>query len=386
MGKLIMKTKARVIAFYLPQYHPTEINDKYWGKGFTEWTNVAKARPLYKGHYQPQIPADLGFYDLRLPEVRLAQAEMAREAGIEGFCYWYYWFGNGIKTLEMPINEVIRTHEPDFPFCIGWANHDWSNKTWQKNSAFAETVTFLKQEYPGKDDYIAFFNEIKPALTDERYIRIDNKPVFYIFDAESVPDFGVLKNTFNTLARENGLDGIYFIGRADPIGKIHAGKMKQQLAEAPERYKKLLDMGYDALNSASTRRAELAAGGMMSKIICGLREKLTGYSMHRYDYEKLMDCYYMPEDELEYVYPQVIPRKDKTPRQGRNALLYSGSTPERFRRVLRRALKCVEGRDYEHRIIFLNAWNEWGEGMYMEPDLEFGHGYLDALKAEICDE
>ena len=126
-------TKARVIAFYLPQFHPVPINDKYWGKGYTEWTNVAKAKPLYRGHYQPQIPADLGFYDLRVPEVSVEQAKLAAEAGIEGFCYWYYWFGRGKKILEMPIERMLASGSPDYPFCIGWANHDWSNKTWQKN-------------------------------------------------------------------------------------------------------------------------------------------------------------------------------------------------------------------------------------------------------------
>ena len=124
--------KARVIALYLPQYHPVAENDKYWGKGFTEWTNVAKAKPLFKGHDQPRIPADLGFYDLRLPQVRKEQAELAKEAGIEGFCYWHYWFGNGKEVLQMPFDEVVKSGEPDFPFCLGWANHDWTTKTWEK--------------------------------------------------------------------------------------------------------------------------------------------------------------------------------------------------------------------------------------------------------------
>lgn len=137
-----IKRKARVIAFYLPQFHPTPENDAMWGKGFTEWTNVAKAKPLFKGHYQPQIPADLGFYDLRLAQVRKEQAEMAEEYGVEGFCYWHYWFGNGKTILDMPFNEVLKSGEPNFPFCLGWANHSWSNKTWQKTAGLSKDVEF----------------------------------------------------------------------------------------------------------------------------------------------------------------------------------------------------------------------------------------------------
>ena len=143
--------KARVIAYYLPQFHPVPENDKFWGKGFTEWTNVAKAKPLFRGHVQPRIPADLGFYDLRLAEVRKEQAALAKEAGIEGFCYWHYWFGNGKQVLEMPFNEVVKSGEPDFPFCLGWANHDWTTKTWDKGKSLMNSTMIFKQEYPGEE-------------------------------------------------------------------------------------------------------------------------------------------------------------------------------------------------------------------------------------------
>ena len=129
---ILMNRKARVIAYYLPQFHPIPENDEYWGKGFTEWTNVGKAKPLFKGHYQPRVPADLGYYDLRMSEIREAQADLARDAGIEGFCYWHYWFGNGKQLLERPFNEVLASGKPDFPFCLGWANHSWTTKTWKK--------------------------------------------------------------------------------------------------------------------------------------------------------------------------------------------------------------------------------------------------------------
>ena len=202
--------KARVIAYYLPQFHPVKENDRFWGKGFTEWTNVAKAKPLFRGHYQPRIPADLGFYDLRLPEVREQQAELAREAGIEGFCYWHYWFGNGKMLLQRPFEEVLSSGKPDFPFCLCWANHSWSTKTWDKDSSKTKNSIIAEQLYPGDEDYIAHFNYCLPAFKDHRYITIEGKPVFGIYEPFFLPDAKHFMNIWRELAIENGLKGIYF--------------------------------------------------------------------------------------------------------------------------------------------------------------------------------
>lgn len=195
--------KARVIAFYLPQFHPVEVNDKYWGKGFTEWRNVAKARPLFRGHNEPRIPADLGYYDLRMPEVREQQAELAKEAGVEGFCYWHYWFGNGKEVLERPFDEVVRSGDPDLPFCLGWANHSWTTRTWTKIKSNAEDSYIFRQEYPGEKDYIDHFYRLLPAFKDNRYITVDGKPLFLIFDLNGFNDFINFKNVWNNLAEEN---------------------------------------------------------------------------------------------------------------------------------------------------------------------------------------
>lgn len=159
--------KARVLALYLPQYHPVPENDMWWGKGFTEWSNVTKAKPLFRGHYQPKLPTDLGFYDLRLPEVREEQAKLAKEAGIEGFIYWHYWFGNGKRLLERPFNEVLESGKPDFPFALAWANHTWSTKTWK--SAIGETAkkgVIMEQTYPGIEDYTEHFYYALKAFKD----------------------------------------------------------------------------------------------------------------------------------------------------------------------------------------------------------------------------
>ena len=169
------KNQVRVIAFYLPQYHPTAENDQWWGKGFTEWTNVGKARPLFHGHYQPRVPADLGYYDLRVPETRIEQAEMAEKYGVEGFCYWHYWFGNGRQLLQRPFQEVLASGKPDFPFCLSWANHSWEDKQFSKEGTHR---VLMEQLYPGEADETAHFNTLLPAFKDHRYICVDGKPVF----------------------------------------------------------------------------------------------------------------------------------------------------------------------------------------------------------------
>ena len=381
-----MKTKARVIAYYLPQFHPTKINDKYWGKGFTEWTNVTKAKPQYRGHYQPQIPADLGFYDLRLPEIRQAQADMARENGVEGFMYWNYWFGNGKKILEMPIEELIRTAKPDFPFCVGWANHDWSNKTWQKTKRFTKDTVFLKQEYLGKQDYTDYFYYLLPMFRDHRYIKVDEKPLFYVFDPDSCPDMKEFIQLWQHLAEKNGIPGIHFVARADSIGKADEIYKKNFMNEVKARYDRYIDMGFDAVSSMNFRRAEILATGFFKKIIRNIRRKIFGYALNSHDYMKLTEHYYTDEDKLDYVYPQITPRKDKTPRAGKNALVYTGSTPEKFRIAIKMALEKIKDKDDEHKILFLNSWNEWGEGSYMEPDIVWGHQYLDVLREEIVED
>ena len=192
MDNIIKKNKVRLIALYLPQYHPIPENDKWWGKGFTEWTNVGKAKPLFRGHYQPRVPADLGYYDLRVPETRQAQADMAKNYGIEGFCYWRYWFGNGKQLLERPFNEVLSSGEPHFPFCLGWANHTWMEKLW---TVGLKNKTLINQTYPGVADYTAHFYSVLPAFEDKRYIAVDGKPFFLIFNPFDSPEIKVFIET-----------------------------------------------------------------------------------------------------------------------------------------------------------------------------------------------
>ena len=379
------KKKARVIAYYLPQYHPTEINDKYWGKGFTEWTNVAKAKPSFRGHYQPQIPADLGFYDLRLPEVREEQAKLARQAGIEGFCYWHYWFGNGKRILEMPFNEVLKSGKPDFPFCLGWANHSWSNKTWKKSEGFQKDVVFLEQLYPGDEDYIKHFYTVLPAFKDHRYITVNGKPLFLIYAPDDFKDVTHFIELWNKLAHQNGLKGIHFVARTTSVGSLKPNISKSKLMGAiNSHYDSYIRKGFNAVASSTLKQAEILSKGYYKKMLNLLLEKLDiKIAKERYDYRNIIKNLYFEEDKRLDVYPQLVPRWDKTPRQGKNAEVFYNSTPKAFKKSVEFALECIKDKPEEEKILFLFAWNEWGEGAYMEPDLQYGHGYIDALREAL---
>src|SRR5262249_26983694 len=194
----------RAIAFHLPQFHPIPENDKWWGKGFTEWTNVVKAKPLFPGHYQPHLPADLGFYDLRLPEARAAQAELAADYGIYGFCYFHYWF-HGRQLLERPVNEILRTGEPDFPFCLCWANESWS-RPWDGG----EKEILIEQCYSEADD-LAHIRALLPFFLDERYIRVMGCPFFGVYRASKLPDPQRTTDLWRREAVRAGLKGLFLV-------------------------------------------------------------------------------------------------------------------------------------------------------------------------------
>lgn len=381
--------KARVIAFYLPQFHPIPENDQWWGKGFTEWTNVAKAKPLFRGHYQPRIPADLGFYDLRLPEVREQQAELAREAGIEGFCYWHYWFGNGKMLLEKPFQEVLHSGKPDFPFCLGWANHSWKTGTWTRNGS---DQMIAEQQYLGESDYTMHFNHVLPAFKDPRYITVDGKPLFVIFDPYGLPMDFIL--TWRKLATENGLPGIHFVGYTfNSLGRPLYNAQGEQVTrgyfntdEVQKYYNYLTqELHFDAVIPIGTYRAEILT---KNRYWFALQRKLsTAWNINikaLYQYDKVMRHYYAPEDSSENVYPSLLPQWDRSPRSGMNGI-YINSTPEKFEKTLKEALKLIENKQTEHKILFLKSWNEWAEGNYVEPDLKYGHGYLDVLRRQLLE-
>lgn len=380
--------KARVIALYLPQYHPIPENDKWWGKGFTEWFNVAKAKPLFKGHYQPKIPTELGFYDLRLPEVREQQAELAREAGIEGFCYWHYWFSHDKKLLERPFNEVLESGNPDFPFCLGWANHSWTNKSWEAGTKKVKESTLMEMVYT-EEEYLLHFQDVLPAFIDKRYIKVDGKPIFVIFDPEGLPANFI--PCWRKLAKDNGIGDIHFVGIMSNLAGFKYNEkgekeyyMVKPTDPAAPRYQYVLDKGFDAVNSRGVFRAELAVRGRWHKYKVEIFRRFLGVDLlNKFDYKKIVKHIFVSEDKWENVYPTILPNWDRSARSGKKANIYDDSTPENFEKHLIDALEIVAEKTDEHKILFLQSWNEWAEGNYVEPDIKYGHGYIDVLKKHL---
>jgi len=347
----------RAIAFYLPQFHPIPENDEWWGKGFTEWTNTAKAKTLFRDHYQPHVPADLGFYDLRLPESRIAQADMARENGIEGFCYYHYWFA-GKRLIERPFNEVVESGEPNFPFCLCWANQTWTG-IWHG----APNRILIEQTYPGRKDYEAHFNELIKAFSDPRYMTVDNKPIFIIYNPTDLPNSKEFVDIWQELAIKAGLPGLFL------IGINHNDKWK------PE------EVGFDAsiLQKLPPKIKRVPLRYPSRK----LDQHFKDYQLTIYDYEEVMHTFLRKETTPHLEIPCVIPNWDNTPRSNLNGLVLHNSKPEFFRAVLKQAIDKVANLEVEKRIIVIKSWNEWAEGNYLEPDIKFGHAYLDVMKEEL---
>jgi hypothetical protein len=361
-----MEAKARVIAFYLPQYHPIPENDEWWGKGFTEWTNVGKAKPLFKGHYQPRVPADLGYYDLRVPETRKAQADMAKEYGVEGFCYWHYWFGNGKRLIERPFSEVVVSGEPDFPFCLAWANETWKGF----DHGLKNRNVLIEQLYPGVADYTAHFYEVLSAFKDKRYIKVDGKPIFMIYKPLATPEVQVFMDTWKILALENGLKGIYFVG--------HHNDLRNSLEQ-------IKNSGVDAVNTTRLNNYIINHRSFLQKVAGRLKKFFLGTaSAYAFSY-RIMSNYFIvaEEDKQEEVYPSIIPGWDHTARSGREGLVMTNSTPDLFEKHVSEVVELIQNKQEEHKIIFIKSWNEWAEGNYMEPDLKWGKKYLEALKRKI---
>lgn len=331
--------RARLIAFYLPQFHPVPENDAWWGKGFTEWSNVAKARPLFPGHYQPHIPAHLGFYDLRLPDTRAAQAALAAQHGIEAFCYWHYWF-HGERLLHTPFDEVLASGEPDFPFCLAWANESWSRR-W-----LGDDKEILKKQTYSADDDVNHARWLIEAFTDRRYLRVNGRPLFLVYRPTDLPDPRRTVEILRSECEQRGEPAPYLLGIDAHCPHIDCRTL-----------------GFDG-----TVDFEPQLG-----VLPGIGED--GLKVHQAD-EARRAMRALPKPWPRH--PSVYVAWDNSPRRGANAMVIVGS-PEEFESALRTAVDGVAEQPADERLVFVNAWNEWAEGNHLEPDLRHGLAYLEAV-------
>lgn len=353
----------RTLAINLPQFHPIRENDEWWGRGFTEWTNVAKAKALFSGHRQPRVPADLGFTDLRLAETRAAQAALARSYGITGFCYYHYWF-EGHRLIERPFNDILSSGEPDFPFALCWANETWSRR-WMGE----EREILIKQTYSAAD-HIEHARWLSRAFADPRYIRVHGRPLFLIYRPLDIPDLEPSLDLFRrTIESEIGVNP-YLVGvdghRAGmdftTCGLDHSLNFRPQLGL-------IADLMQD---QPSLRR-------FMRNAQLGIRSAKLKAIDYR-EFVRRMDAHAPKHDQY---FPSVFVNWDNTPRRAERGVVVVGGSPDAFRQQVRHAMSFLERKPADEQILFVNAWNEWAEGNFLEPDLLDGHRYLEALQAEL---
>jgi len=353
--------KAILLAHYLPQFHPIPENDEWWGKGFTEWTNVKKAKPLFRGHQQPVVPGELGYYNLQNPEVRVQQAALACDHGITGFAYWHYWFGRGKRLLEKPFDEVLASGSPDFPFCLAWANETWTG-TWHG----LKNKILIAQQYPGEDDYKNHFEHVLKAFRDDRYIKINNKPLFIVYLPHQLPDAKKFTSLWNDLARQNGFDGMYFIG-IHYTGWDHEkdGFDLKSVHPLPQ-YVQMLEQ--DRIRKWKNK----------------LLNKLSGKLAYTYNFRGLVQSYDLSWLDGKDCIPSLLANWDNTARSTKRGWVVQGSTPELFGQHFRQVLEyVVNKKNNPHNIVLLKSWNEWAEGNYLEPDKKWGRGFLEAIRETL---
>lgn len=347
--------RVRAIAFYLPQFHPIPENDRWWGRGFTEWTNVARAKPCFPGHDQPRLPADLGFYDLRLPEVRRAQAELARAHGLYGFCYYYYWF-SGRRLLQRPLDEVLASGEPSFPFCICWANESWSRR-WDGQ----EQDLLLAQEHSPEDDR-AFIRHLIPLLRDPRYIRVRARPLILVYRTDLLPDAAGTASRWREECRASG------------IGEVYLASVQSFGTTADPRV-----YGFDAAVEFPPHGPSILARPRSPRARGAFKGLFFDYpATARQHMEAALPAYRL--------FRTAMPTWDNTPRRGAHGHLFLDASPEAFGEWVQHLVaQTRQLYPPDERFIFINAWNEWAEGNYLEPDQRLGHAYLEALREALGD-
>jgi lipopolysaccharide biosynthesis protein len=350
-----------LVAFYLPQFHPIPENDAWWGAGFTDWTNVAKARPLFRGHYQPHVPAELGYYDLRDESVRKRQADLARAHGISAFCYYHYWF-EGRRLLQQPLDGVLASGRPEFPFCLCWANENWT-RVWD---GMSDNV-LVEQTYSAEDD-LRHIRWLADVFRDARYLRVDGRPVFLVYRARQLPDPRATAELWRDEARRLGV-GEIFLARVESF---------------PEEHEDPATIGFDAAVEFQpdwANRPSPLRRGPGWRALRRLRLTSSGFAANRVvDYGELIERALQKPQPAYTRFPCVTPSWDNSARRQEDAWLTTDSTPGLYESWLREAIRRAPA---ERPLVFLNAWNEWAEGNHLEPCERWGKAYLEATRSVL---
>lgn len=369
----------KIIAFYLPQFHTFPENDEWWGKGFTEWTNVKRAQPLFKGHNQPRIPLNKNYYNLTDEETLIWQSELAQKFGIYGFCYYHYWF-DGHMLMEKPMEIMLDSDKISLPFCICWANENWT-KAWADHSK----EILISQTYGDKSDWKKHFEYLLPFFKDKRYINVDNKPVLVIYRPEIIPTLREMLEYWDELARKNGLNGIVYMYQHNAYNHLkdkngdlfdyaieyQPGRIKGFLPNRPKNEQQCCSMG-------SVLRKSL------NSFVTKWKIKQTELSTMCYDYDDAWKRILKLQPEDDKKIPGAFVDWDNSPRYGGKGSLYKGVTPEKFKKYLSLQIKHAKN-DYHKDMIFMFAWNEWGEGGYLEPDEKYEYGMLEAVRDALME-
>ncbi len=361
---MLVEEAVKLIAFHLPQFHPIPENDAWWGKGFTEWTNVSRAKSLFRGHYQPHVPADLGYYDLRLPEARQAQADLAREYGIHGFCYYHYWF-NSRRILERPVDEILRSGEPDFPFCLCWANENWT-RAWDGRTG----VKLLEQNYCDDDD-LAHIRWLAQVFEDPRYIHVEGKPLFLVYRSSLMPEPARTTTIWREEAQKLGLGDLY-------LCRVESLTKERNINPASHGFDAAVDFQPDWSYFSRPLRRSLFWAVARS---LGLSEK--AYGKHRvFDYCSVVNRM-RERPSVPYLrYPCVTPSWDNSARRKVDAVILKDASPECYGEWLKAVIEDAN-RGGRENLVFINAWNEWAEGNHLEPDQKFGRKFLEETRRAL---